>query len=271
MKPGIYTNISRAEYDNVFALNQSGMKALKVSPYHMKYDWDHRNEQDPTEAMLEGNAFDMMMFEPGKYNDTVLYIPLKYNKNGSISKQQCTSTYSKDGYIYMTSVNIKKLENMKKSLLKKKVIRNILSHGTPTVTLFWNDLETGIPCKARLDWLRQDDRFIADLKTCRDISDYGFTKQVAQLKYYYQAYWYVEGMKVLTGDDYLFWFLCAEKNKYYQSRRFKIPPAEFQKRGVDSDIRDLKLRFADCLASDKWPGYDDELEELYLPAYIEYD
>jgi len=208
--------------------------------------------------MLEGNAFDMMMFEPAKYNNLVAV--------GTTKKTQF-----KEGIILLHPEKILMLDNMKKSLLKKKVIKNILSHGTPTVTLFWDDLETGIPCKARLDWLRQDDRFIADLKTCKDISDYGFTKQVAQLKYYYQAYWYVEGMKVLTGDDYLFWFLCAEKNKYYQSRRFKIPPAEFQKRGVDSDIRDLKLKFACCLASDKWPGYDDELEELYLPAYIEYD
>lgn len=258
MKPGIYTNISRSEYDDIFALNQSGLKSLRISPYHFKYDWDHRHEQKPTEAMLEGNAFDMMVFEPDKYT--------KFVNVGTTKKTQF-----KKGIILLHPEKILMLENMKKSLLRKEVIRKILSHGTPTVTLLWNDNGTGIPCKARLDWLRQDDRFIADLKSCKDISDYGFTKQVAKLRYYYQAYWYTWGMKILTGDDYLFWFLCAEKNKYYQSRRFKIPPSEFEKRGVDSEIRDLKLRFATCLESNKWPGYDDELEEIYLPKYIEYD
>jgi hypothetical protein len=64
--------------------------------------------------------------------------------------------------------------------------------GMPEVSIFWTDTTTGVPCKARLDYLKP--LAIVDLKTfdLRDIvPDRAIVRAVASYKYHVQASWYL--------------------------------------------------------------------------------
>jgi hypothetical protein len=64
--------------------------------------------------------------------------------------------------------------------------------GYPEVSIFWFDVTTGVPCKARLDYLKP--LAVVDLKTfeLRDIApDKAIVRAVASYKYHVQASWYL--------------------------------------------------------------------------------
>ncbi len=59
------------------------------------------------------------------------------------------------------------------------------------LSIVWNDIDTGIRCKARLDIWDQDNKIIWDLKKTRSIN--GFKWQITDLHYDIQAGFYTEG------------------------------------------------------------------------------
>lgn len=66
--------------------------------------------------------------------------------------------------------------------------------GAPQVSIFWEDEETGVPCKARLDYLKP--RAIVDLKSFENSIGLPIRKaiarQVANYRYHIQAAFYLE-------------------------------------------------------------------------------
>ncbi len=72
--------------------------------------------------------------------------------------------------------------------------------GMPEVSIFWTDEETGIPCKARLDYLKP--QAVVDLKTFTN--QFGMpirkaiARQMANYRYHIQARWYLDAAKRAT-------------------------------------------------------------------------
>ena len=62
------------------------------------------------------------------------------------------------------------------------------------VRMRWVDEITGLPCKCELDMLHLNN-IIADLKTARDVTVTGFQRQVLQLGYYIQGWFYREALR----------------------------------------------------------------------------
>lgn len=81
--------------------------------------------------------------------------------------------------------------------------------GAPEVSIFWTDEATGVPCKARLDYLKP--RLIVDLKTFSNpygmSIDKAIARAMANYRYHVQAAWYLEAAKVYEGNkEFLFVF-----------------------------------------------------------------
>src|SRR5690606_21262484 len=68
--------------------------------------------------------------------------------------------------------------------------------GKPEQTLIWQDEETGVWCRARLDWLPEPGRgrlIIPDYKTCRSAAPGALAKAIAEHGYHQQDDWYRTG------------------------------------------------------------------------------
>lgn len=139
----------------------------------------------------------------------------------------------------------------------------LLSGGRSEVSIVWTDEETGIRCKARVDYLRPD--VIGDLKTCRDASPAGFGKQAWNLGYHVQAAFYQEAVRVAFGDVRPFKFVAAETSAPYVAQVYATPD-EVLEIGREQ-YRQLLRALKEYRERDQWPGYAETELDLELPRW----
>ena len=75
--------------------------------------------------------------------------------------------------------------------------------GRTEVSFFWDDPETGVACKGRIDRMRRQHNraWILDLKSTDDASKPAFTRSVVNYAYHRQADWYETGFAQASGLD----------------------------------------------------------------------
>jgi hypothetical protein len=130
----------------------------------------------------------------------------------------------------------------------------------------WQDAETGLACKGRLDFLSRSCPAIVDLKSTNDVSAHRFASTVAKLGYYGQAAFYGDGYETAHGELLPFVFIAVEQK----------PPHDVAVYTVDADTmyagqeeyRELLRRVVTCQAADAWPGQYTEPQTLRLPSWV---
>jgi PDDEXK-like uncharacterized protein DUF3799 len=126
--------------------------------------------------------------------------------------------------------------------------------GEAEVTLTWHDEETGIPCKARPDYLPTHGNWLVDLKTAASANPRTWRDQAYRLGYHARAAWYLDGAATVIGhrpDDY--WFVIVEKEAPYL-----VSVISFDEEALAwgrTANRKACARFARAAAANDWPGY----------------
>lgn len=137
--------------------------------------------------------------------------------------------------------------------------------GEAEKSVYWNDPTTGVLCRCRPDWWREDD-VLVDLKTTDDASPEGFAKSMANWRYDVQAPYYMDGVKLATGRDVkAFVFIAVEKKPPYAVGVYVLDSASMEI-GRAMYQQDLRV-YAECLANDNWPGYGDRIQTINMPAW----
>lgn len=137
--------------------------------------------------------------------------------------------------------------------------------GEAEKSVYWNDATTGVLCRCRPDWWR-DDNVIVDLKTTEDASPEGFAKSMANYRYDVQAAYYLDGIQKATRKrPKAFVFIAVEKKPPYgvgvyvlDSDSLELGRAQYQ--------HDLRI-YAECVRTGEWPGYGDKIQTISLPAW----
>lgn len=147
---------------------------------------------------------------------------------------------------------------------------SLFTDGQAEVSLFWPDAETGIVRRARFDWLKDKvdgkRRIIGDLKTARSAEPFTFGRSAADFGYAISAANYVDGA-IACGldDDPLFIFAAVEKTPPYVVSTFYATEDVIEL--GRSLMRSALRTYAECVKSDKWPGYAETPMPLELPIY----
>lgn len=137
--------------------------------------------------------------------------------------------------------------------------------GEAEKSVYWIDAATGVLCRCRPDWWR-DDNVIVDLKTTEDASPEGFAKSMANYRYDVQAAYYLDGVQAATRKrPKAFVFIAVEKKPPYgvgvyvlDSDSLELGRAQYQ--------HDLRI-YAECVRTGEWPGYGDKIQTISLPAW----
>jgi hypothetical protein len=136
--------------------------------------------------------------------------------------------------------------------------------GLAEQSLFWTDPATGVPCRARLDWLSYQ---VGDYKTSTSAEPGHISKKVDEFGYYLQAAWYLDGAihLDLVAEDAEFWFVFQDKNPPYLVTVVDLSPDDLQiGRERNRLAREI---YRDCLEAGVWPGYSNDIVRISLPAY----
>jgi hypothetical protein len=143
--------------------------------------------------------------------------------------------------------------------------------GNPERTLVWQDAETGVWCRAMLDWLPNgapgQRLIVPDYKSCLSAQPDKFARAMADHGYHIQLAHYLAGVRALgLGDERATAVLVAqEKNPPYLVS--VVQPDLTALRVGEMRIREALRIYADCMESGQWPGYTDDVVPVELPPW----
>jgi hypothetical protein len=161
---------------------------------------------------------------------------------------------------------------MAKAILNHPVATALLqaSSGKPEQSIIWQDLDSEVWCRARVDWLRKSVAgrrlMLVDYKTCERADRDSFGKSTANYGYFVQAAFYMAGVKALELDeDPAFLFVAQEKKPPYLVNVLDLPDEAL---ATGRNLMRIGLNtYNDCRRTGQWPGYGDEVETAVMPTW----
>lgn len=283
LEPGVYEGLSFADYCAIDAVNNSRLGQMAKSPRHYLSPF-----REPTRTLLVGNLIHTGRLEPTALAERYAVAPDWHKDEANVTgkgepSESKNTKYvqakaaefadanrereivTRDEYASMMSV----VEAIDRDPLARRLFNDI---GPVEVTIVWDDPETGIRCKGRIDKVGVG--YHADLKSTLDVLD--FPRSIGKYHYHRQAAFYRYGWSVLNGgelpDCYL---VAAEKGDPFCVQAAPLSEASLDQ--GDRIWRWLLNRVAECHKSGEWPG--PEAPDMWeaptwaipdgLPRYVE--
>jgi hypothetical protein len=274
--PGIYDGMPADQYFSIECASNSGLKHIARSPLH--FITILRTPVEPTPAMIIGSATHTAVLEPHLFDAQYVVLPDERPKRPSSvqlnAKKPSTETlYAIDWWKSFNAANAGRqvldaadhdqVRRMADAVRAHPVAADILSAGKAEQSVFWLDEETGVQCKARVDWLRG--AYPADLKTTDSAAPDDFVRSVVRYRYMCQSAMYLDGLAAVGERVDDFPFIVVEKQPPYAVAVYMLDDAAIAE-GRRLYRRDLAT-YAWASATDSWPGYPAEIRELSLPRW----
>ena len=133
--------------------------------------------------------------------------------------------------------------------------------GQNELSVYAKDPETGVLVRCRFDRLLNRG-FSPDLKTTVDASHRGFSNAIAKYGYAFQAAFYLDTYYWATGQRLeSFGFVAVESKAPYNVMCYRLDDESIEV--GRSQYRAALNKYAECLESGVWHGYDDcDMETL---------
>lgn len=281
MKSGIYYELPGDEYHSGPGISNSGLGLLGRSPLHYwaKYRDPNREPVEPTPAMQIGTAVHCAVLEPDRFRQEFVTIPADAPKKPTSvqlnAKNPSDATIAailwweefeerNKGATILSADDFAKCQRISESVQRHNAAEILFAEGDAEVSIFWEDEETGVLCKIRPDWLMRTAIF--DLKTTEDASAQAFQRSVLNYGYFRQAAFYLDGAQAAGLEVDAFIFGAVEKSAPFASAFYFADEAMLEI--GRSDYRRLLRIYAECLETDRWPGYPEHLTPIGLPAWF---
>ena len=161
------------------------------------------------------------------------------------------------------------VRDMVGALKANRFARALLAKGDAEQSYLWTDPETGADCKARVDWLTRTSGgqlVIVDYKTAASANPGEFRRSCATYGYHIQDAFHRSGVQAATGEDIGFIFLVQEKTPPYLT---SVVELDADAKALGERLTDRARRiYVDCTRTGVWPGYDDRIHPVSLPAWV---
>ncbi|TDC35680.1 hypothetical protein E1211_15355 [Micromonospora sp. 15K316] len=178
------------------------------------------------------------------------------------------------GGVPLKRADMEKVDAMAAAIREHPLARQLLDpdRGQAEVSLFWQDTETRIRCRVRLDWVPDPGRgrpLLVDYKTCDSAAPDKLDKAINEWGYHVQRGHYLPGARAtgLVGDDAELMFVFQEKKPPYLVTVVELHPVA--KRIGEHLAREARHLYRECTTSGRWPGYTDDVALISLPGYVE--
>ena len=262
-------DIPEAEYFAAsHALSCSGAKLLLPPSCPARFFWqqDHPDQPVRKEVFDFGSAAHRLVLGAGR-DITVLDFDSWHTR---ASKEAREAAYA-EGSVPLLRDDYVQVSEMAEVIRRHPVASALFDAelGRPEQSLFWQDPDTSVPLRARVDWLR--DRapgrlIIPDYKTASSADPETFAKSAANYLYHLQDAWYGDGARALGLDeDPAFVFVVQEKTPPYLVTVIELDEAA-RRAGRELSRRAIATYQA-CTESGEWPGYSSGIELISLPPW----
>lgn len=251
-----------------------GKVFMDKSPFHAwlchpKLNPDYKPDESSTfdlgtaahDLILEGGTPRICVIDPQEYRSK----PTKAEPDGSIPKgwtnnaiREARDLARSNGLTPILPWDNAVIKAMKDAAMKfvaGSELAGIFEDGKPEQTLIWQD--SGIWCRARLDWLTEDRREILDYKSSASAQPNWFSRQIANMGYDFQAAFYTRGLKACGHPNAKFLFLAQEIDAPHACSLHGIAPSMMAI--AEAKVEQAIQGWRHCLETGKWPAYDNRI------------
>lgn len=255
--------ITEADYNRHPATRNSDLGHLLKSPAHY---WHHKNSpREATDAMELGTAIHFGVLEPEKFYARYAALPETCDLRTKLG-QAAKAAIAESGKMPLKAAEFQTVERIIEAVYSHPNASKYLSGGKVEHAYFWTDPESGVECKAKPDYLRDDGIYI-DLKSTEDASADEFVRSVMKYGYPRQAAFYQDGLKAATGRTLAGTvFIAVEKKAPHGIGVFM--PDDLMIEYGRAQYKEALATLAECLRANQFPGYTTETQALSLPGWV---
>jgi hypothetical protein len=266
---GIYDLESYEQYASIPALRSSELKPLRKSAAHFKASFEY---EKPVSAQLQksfdrGKAFDILILGGREALDQAVVIDPGYHRNSNKYKDWAEANSDR---LILTAEDYKNTIAMAEAAFNKERFSEIFNGpGYRHKVIVWQDLSTGLWCKAEIDFIREGTPgAVVDLKSTADAGFWFFCRNARRIGYANQGAFYLDGLTQVTGLVHSEFYLAAvEVNPPFESHVFKVSRDQIDRAQLDNEENMQTLVY--CLTNDIWPGYPDQIVDLESGHYFD--
>lgn len=260
-------DLPATDYHKLSAMSSGALKELCKSPQHCYHYLHDAEYTPPTEAMLFGSAFHSYALE--YHRNQIAALPEGIDRRTKAGKQAYAEALeANEGKTIIKAEQYKLLEQMINAIRAHPAAEALfkIKGQLREASGIYHDDRLDLACKVRPDILSRHNGLIVDLKTTVSAHPDDFRKTIANGLYYLQAYWYTKIAAALDGKPYRFVIIAVEKSPPFGVMCYEIDALWLKI--AKEKVEHLLDNFADCVKSNNFPVYGDEIALIEPPAWI---
>ena len=251
-----------AVYRGIKAVNWSKLKNMRDSPLHYLHGLTAPDVDSP--IRLLGRVGHTLALEPQKFEREYAV----YDGDGSIASVDYKAfARANVGKQIVKGKGIVAARGMAASVRAHPVASKLLEGALTEQTLTWVDPDTGLACKARVDFLNPTTRLLGDYKTTNSINSRRFGALAARLGHHCQLAHYANGCRIALGwEPELVKIIASESAEPHDCAVYALEPDDIE--AGREEVSRLMAQLAECYATNVWPGQCPDESRLVLPPWI---
>jgi hypothetical protein len=260
--PSLIFEQSFSEYQATNAVSASKLEYfMKPTAAHAK--WAMENPKD-SDALAFGRAVHTRLLEPAQF-DKRYHVYEKFEKRSNEAKArwaEMVKTYGEDCLLTLEDAAL--IESIRLEVMLHDSAKVLIEDAEMfEISGYWE--EDGMLCKFRADAICPRYKAIVDVKTCRDASEAGFAKAIADYGYHRKAAHYIAGARACGLDVDAFAYIAIESEgpvlvATYQLDAESLEVGARQRKG-------LMAKYRECEKLNRYSGYSRNIEPIGLPAW----
>lgn len=268
-------------------MSSTALRRLLKSPRSFLATWtglEKEDEEDEPDYFRIGRAAHMALLEQELFRKTYVIEPIHqgFTKDGKPTTsanaesvkaaKELWRAQQKPDALILSEKEMEMLLGMLESVLEHKIANGLLKDGQPETTLQWIDIDTGVWCRARPDYLVQDKNgglHVIDFKTTRDIQSGFFATEIVKKGYHTQLAFYHDGVMECFGKQPQSLTIIATEKKYPYETAVHILHDQYFEKGQELYKHALGI-YKRCIEENNWPSYSQSAAMIQPPNSIQY-
>jgi exodeoxyribonuclease VIII len=260
-------DISNDEYHASEGYSKSALVLFKQSQIKFYHEYIlKQKEQKQNDDLLLGTLVHSLVLEPETIKKNYhVYEHISRTKNDGKAQAKELEQLEKQGIILVKKSVFDEAVVMANMVLNNSISKSIIEQSAKEKSLYWVDELTGLTFKSRPDLL--GNKISGDLKTCKDITNYGFSKSCLDWGYFLQAGMAKLAMQANDLDFERFVFICISKTEPYEVVNFVL-----DEQAIEYGINQFKwwsMKLAEELEKNDW--LRPRVETLSVPKWVEWN
>ena len=258
--------MNHPDYAAIQALNWSTVKLLETSPllYRRRVDVPEEDK----EAYVLGRALHAAVLEPVLFASAYCGQPNFGDGRTTAAKERKVRWEAEEkpaGAEVLKLADYHAIVRAADAVHAHRVARDLLRGGRAEEVVTWTDPETGLACKARLDYITPTG--VRELKSARRVGR-RFASDAAGYLYHGQCAFYHDGgitAGALPADAERPCIVAVELEEPFDVACYRL--TEVDMGAGRALVRSCLRRFVECQAADVWPGCAPDMMDLNLPGW----